>query len=644
MKFDESTILDRWLSGECNDRSELRKKHLLQGDKPRIGNRFMVVGAHRYFGWSTICQLAYKFPGCEIVCMDTMFEPNSPDQLFLNDSYSFYDKINKLKDYFNFTYVVSFFPLNNEQYIEHALKYYDPDVIIYLSSDLDLPTLCNQNQKNRGVPLIYADQVYDNKFSILGLYQLEFPILKIHYDNVIGTYNLPTLLDKKLSPVNHINTVLNRYIYTSLTCKNITLHQPAGLWSTSIENFTRTIIKAIRRGWEGHKTIHAVEGSFFNYHMADIVIRTFKKYYDINVECNVDIPRIKIETPEQITKEIEEYKQYIDKFRIGLPETVVYSVINSIESNEVSLHDRRLRKQKSKKPSRDYKHFAIQKYPTSVSDYFMGKDFKGEPVIDKKTNIVSMGSCFAMEIADYLKKSRYNYPIYEAGQFNANWGIIFNSASIRQMVADAFGLFHPIERAWERSEGQMQDIFRRNIVYPKGVYQKKLNSHIEASKKALSNAEVLIATLGLVEVWRDKRDHTVFWRVPPMECYDPDNYEFHVMDVDEVYMDLYRIAGIMRDHNPKCKIIFTVSPVPFQATYRSDCDVVSANVYSKAVSTTAANLFCSKYRNDGIYYFPSFEYVRYGFENPYIEDGRHIKREVVNKMMKFFEKTFVKEN
>lgn len=643
MKFDESIVLDKWLSIECNDRSLLRKKHLEQGDKPRIGNRFMVVGAHGYLGWSTICQLAYKFPGCEIICLDKMLKINSPDQSFLNDSYSFYDKISRLKAYFDFTYEVGLCPPHNEQYIEHALGYYDPDVIIYLSSELDITTFCHQNRLHRAVPVIYDDPEYSYKDNLLNMYRLGFPLLKIHHNHIIGTYALPTLVDKTLSPPNHVNSILNSYIYSAITCKNIMLHQPTGIWSTSIENFTRTIIKSIRGGWEGHKIIHAIEGSIFNHHMADIVIKVFKKYYDIDVGCNVEIPRIKIETPEQIAKEIDEYKHYLDKFRIGLVETVAYSVINTVENNDIKIHDKRLRKKKTTKPSGDYKHFAVQKYPQSVSKYFMGKDFKSTPFIDKSTNIVSMGSCFAMEIADYLKKSGYNYPIYEEDEFNANWGIIFNSASIRQMVADAFGVFHPIERSWERSEGQIQDMFRRNTIYPKGLYKKRLQSHLKASKVALSKAEVLIVTLGLTEVWRDKRDHTVFWRVPPMECYDPDNHEFYVMTVEDVYMDLYRIVGIMRDHNPKCKIIFTVSPVPFQVTYRTDCDVVSANAYSKAVSSTAAIQFCSKYRNDGVYYFPSFEYVRYGFSNPYIEDGRHIKREVVNKMMKFFKKKFVKE-
>ena len=301
-------------------------------------------------------------------------------------------------------------------------------------------------------------------------------------------------------------------------------------------------------------------------------------------------------------------------------------------------------KSKPKKPSGDYKKFAIQKYPGDISKFFFGGGAKKDPIITKDTKIVSIGSCFAENVARYLKAHKYRYISTEkgSGYFSANWGIVFNSASIRQIFEYSFGLFHPKVSWWEREKGRMQDPYRRNIIYPKGVHDKKRNAHYEASRKALENAEVIIATLGLVEVWRDKRDGATFWRVPPMHLYNPKIYEFYVMNNRDVWNDLSRMKQIIDEFNPNCHLIFTVSPVPFQATYREDVDSVTANVYSKAVSSTAAIEFCSSYNGRGVHYFPSFEFVRYGFGNPYIADGRHVKRPVINTMMQFFEKMFVK--
>ena len=301
-------------------------------------------------------------------------------------------------------------------------------------------------------------------------------------------------------------------------------------------------------------------------------------------------------------------------------------------------------KSKPKKPSGDYKKFAIQKYPADLSKFYFGGGGGKKPIITKKTKIVSIGSCFAENIGRYLRAHKYNYISTEKGSgwFSANWGIVFNSASIRQIFEYSFDLFHPKVSWWEREKGRMQDPYRRDIIYTKGVHDNKRNAHRKASRRALENADVIIITLGLVEVWRDKRDKATFWRVPPMHLYNPNIYEFYVMTNHDVWNDLSRIKQLIDYYNPKCKLIFTVSPVPFQATYREDIDVVTANVYSKAVSSTAAIEFCTTYAKNGVYYFPSFEFVRYGFDNPYIADGRHIKKPIVNMMMQFFEKIYVK--
>lgn len=295
---------------------------------------------------------------------------------------------------------------------------------------------------------------------------------------------------------------------------------------------------------------------------------------------------------------------------------------------------------KPKKPSGDYKKFAIQKYPADLSKFYFNQT--SLKLVNKNTKVVSIGSCFAENIARYLKAHKYNYLVTEkgSGYFSANWGIVFNSASIRQIFEYSFGMFNPKVKWWEREKGKMQDPYRRNIIYPKGVHEQKRQSHYKASRKAIEDAEVIIITLGLVEVWRDKRDKATFWRVPPMHLYSPEIYEFFVMTPNDVTLDLIKIKAILDKFNPKCKLIVTVSPVPFQATYREDCDVVTSNVYSKAVSSVAANNFVKNFSENNVYYFPSFEFVRYGFGNPYIADGRHIKKPVINTMMKFFEKMF----
>jgi len=53
--------------------------------------------------------------------------------------------------------------------------------------------------------------------------------------------------------------------------------------------------------------------------------------------------------------------------------------------------------------TQDYKKFPVQYYPLNIKDYYFKKSEK-IPLINKKTKIVSMGSCFALHIGRYLKK------------------------------------------------------------------------------------------------------------------------------------------------------------------------------------------------------------------------------------------------
>jgi hypothetical protein len=96
----------------------------------------------------------------------------------------------------------------------------------------------------------------------------------------------------------------------------------------------------------------------------------------------------------------------------------------------------------------------------------------------------------------------------------------------------------------------------------------------------------------------------------------------------------------LRANNPKVKVIVTVSPVPLHATFLHETyHVVEANLHSKSVLRVAAQEFVEK--NSDVYYFPSFELVTYGFENPWSEDQRHVDPQAVERIMKMFRQTFV---
>jgi hypothetical protein len=271
--------------------------------------------------------------------------------------------------------------------------------------------------------------------------------------------------------------------------------------------------------------------------------------------------------------------------------------------------------------------------------------------ISKTTPLVSAGSCFALEIAHELQRECYNYVVTERNfrgfltqdtsvfsDSSAAWGIIFNTPSFRQLAERSFGLRRLPRILWQNGPYYM-DPFREEVKFASTEeYLSNYELHLEASRQALTKAGVLIITLGLNEIWSFKMDGSVFsrspWRIAPSFV------QHRVLTVEENVADLELMLKILRHHNPNLQLIVTLSPVPLHATFLHErYHVVEANMHSKAVLRVAAQEFVEK--QEGTYYFPSFELVTYGFENPWIEDHRHVSRAVVGRVMEMFREMYV---
>jgi hypothetical protein len=272
-------------------------------------------------------------------------------------------------------------------------------------------------------------------------------------------------------------------------------------------------------------------------------------------------------------------------------------------------------------------------------------------IITKETPLVSAGSCFALEIAHELQREEFNYLVTERNSkgfltqdtsvpsdASAGWGIIFNTPSFRQLVERAFGLRQLPRILWQLQDYYM-DPFREEMRFTSvDEYLANYDSHAEAARAALTGAGVLIITLGLNEIWSFKMDGSVFarspWRIAPSFV------EHRTLTVDENVRDLESMLKILRKHNPNLQLIVSLSPVPLHATFLYDrYHVVEANTHSKAVLRVAAQEFVERHK--GVYYFPSFELATYGFENPWAPDHRHVKRDVVTRVMEMFREMYV---
>ena len=270
--------------------------------------------------------------------------------------------------------------------------------------------------------------------------------------------------------------------------------------------------------------------------------------------------------------------------------------------------------------------------------------------ITPTTRIASMGSCFAREIKTVLLREGYSYITEEthhpaSKHASAAWERVYNTFSMRQIFEYTFGEWDPSVRWWNTPESSLiQDPYRRIILYENiEMARDDFASHRICSRRALEQAEVLILTLGLTEIWEDIHDSSVICL--PSGPYvneggDMSRYRFRVSKYLENLDNLERIHELMTTHNSSCRIVVTVSPVHLWATFRSDCDVISASCNSKSTLRAVADEFVL--RHDNVFYFPAYEmatiYRPLVGESPFTEgrENFHVNQETVEFIMRAF--------
>jgi len=266
--------------------------------------------------------------------------------------------------------------------------------------------------------------------------------------------------------------------------------------------------------------------------------------------------------------------------------------------------------------------------------------------LKKKDKISSLGTCFAEEVANYLKnKSQfYNYINYEKNIFNfsANWGRVFCVVNLKQILKYSIEDKYPIKV--EEFKKLYFDPLRE---YSTGSFNSMeealtdIERHRSLSKKALVDTNILIITLGQNEFWFDHKNNFAWGRTPPLELrkqkdrFEPKEYTFNqnITDLEEVIEKLKKI-------NSNIKIIFTVSPVAEYATFISE-KIVSQAFAGKCILRSVVHEISKKYEN--VFYFPSFEFVLTDNPSSFVADNMHVKRKKVFQILSSLDYSLLKK-
>lgn len=267
--------------------------------------------------------------------------------------------------------------------------------------------------------------------------------------------------------------------------------------------------------------------------------------------------------------------------------------------------------------------------------------------ISRSTPISSIGSCFAREIRAWLLDHDYHFlqtaSGVGAGAGSARYDRVYSTFGIRQEVERAFGLFKPLIDYWEiqeEDEVHLLDPHRYTIAWEDHAERARESAeHQDAVRRAFTEGEVIIITVGQGEIWYDRRDGSVFPVLPPVEVYDPEIHHFRNSTYQENLDNLRRCRELIHKHNPRAHLIITTSPVPLKLTFTGENSVV-ANCAMKSMLRAAVDEFVRE-SDERVSYFPAYEVVTQLIRDPFTEDARHVTRETVDVIMKLFESIYI---
>jgi hypothetical protein len=256
------------------------------------------------------------------------------------------------------------------------------------------------------------------------------------------------------------------------------------------------------------------------------------------------------------------------------------------------------------------------------------------PLIGPTTKVATIGSCFASELAAMMGD------VGLAGGMHPG-GLFYSTATIRQELERMTGGWseRAAEPLWPVGAGFVDPFRSYDDVHPdETALLDSRRAADEAADELFRDARVVVATLGLIETWRNPGTGNTYRQIPHPAVFGQVAPEFHRLTVTEMLDDLERIRTVVRDRLG-AELVVTTSPVPLHSTFTA-LDVRVANIESKSRIRAAVSEFMD--RHPDVHYFHSYEMVVTAERQSdyYRDDGRHVHRHAVRYIVSEFLRLF----
>jgi len=208
-------------------------------------------------------------------------------------------------------------------------------------------------------------------------------------------------------------------------------------------------------------------------------------------------------------------------------------------------------------------------------------------------NILTIGSCFAENMAEYFKQNRFNV-------LGNPFGVLYNPISIYNSLK-----FVIEKREFRESDlifyqGEWHSFYHHSNFsdHQKNKILENINMGIENTTRFLNSANFLIITFGTSYVYKFLANGIIV-----SNCHKiPQNEFAHFMlNSEETVKNIKNIVEMVGKFNPKIKFIFTVSPVRHWKNGAHNNQLSKANLLLAIDEVIKSKNNCS--------YFPSYEIV-----------------------------------
>ena len=255
--------------------------------------------------------------------------------------------------------------------------------------------------------------------------------------------------------------------------------------------------------------------------------------------------------------------------------------------------------------------------------------------IDYHSKVLSLGSCFAVNIAEKLDYFKFQNTVNP-------FGILFHPLAIEKFLG-----FAANEKQFAESDIHFHNEHWFSFDAHSDLNQtdkhqlfQNLNQKVSETTEQLTKASHLIITLGTAWVYQHVASREIV-----ANCHKIPQKQFkkELLSVDKIQKSLRNIIGLVSKINPSIHIIFTISPV------RHIKDGFVENQWSKSNLIAALHEIVSQSRSfwtNFVHYFPSYEIMMdelrdYRF---YAEDMIHPNQTAIDYIWKRFSETWISES